>query len=205
MFLRINDVTVAKGRVDELSEVLSNKAVPVVLDQKGCRGLLCAADRATGNCAIVSMWDSKPSLETSEKAIASIRSATVDAVDATLNSVVIAEVLREVRVHPTQVGNQVRVVRITAPAGKADELLAFFDTEALPRLQTQTGFLSSRLLHEAEARDRFAAVSHWTDTAALKSSEKSSKTLREQVTKTIAGASVEQTSTSEIVLAEFTT
>ena len=104
MFLRINDVTVAKGRVDELRDVLSNKALPVVVDQKGCRALLCAADRATGNCAIVSMWDSKRSLEASEKAIASIRSATVDAVDAKLNSVVIAEVLREITIRPSHVG-----------------------------------------------------------------------------------------------------
>ena len=205
MFLRINEVTVAKNRVDELRDVLSNKALPVVVDQKGCRGLLCAADRATGNCAIVSMWDSKRSLEASEKAIASIRSATVDAVDAKLNSLVIAEVLREITVRPSQVGCQTRVVRITAPAGKADELLAFYDAEAVPRLKSQPGFLNSRLIREVENDGRFAAVSHWTDTAALSSSDKNSAALREQVAKTIAGASIERVSTSEIVLAELAT
>jgi quinol monooxygenase YgiN len=205
MFLRINDVTVAKGRVDELRDVLSNKALPVVLDQKGCRGLLCAADRATGNCAIVSLWDSKRSLEASEKAIASIRSATVDAVDAKLNSIVIAEVLSEIRVRPSQVGSQARVVRITAPAGKADELVAFFDTEAVPRLEAQSGFLNARLIREVEEGGRFSAVSHWTDAAALTSSEKSSTALREQVAKRIAGTAIERVSTSEIVLAELAT
>jgi quinol monooxygenase YgiN len=120
MHLRINDVTVSPARVDELREVLSNKALPVVMAQKGCQGLLCAADRATGNCAIVSLWDSKASLQASEQAIASIRSETVDAVDAQLNSVVIAEVLREVRVRPTQVGTRTRVVRGGAPAAHTE-------------------------------------------------------------------------------------
>jgi quinol monooxygenase YgiN len=205
MFIRINDVTVAKGRVDELRDVLSNKALPVVVNQKGCRALLCAADRATGNCAIVSMWDSKRSLEASEKAIASIRSATVDAVEAKLNSVVIAEVLREITTRPTQVGCQARVVRITAPPGKADEMLAFYDAEAVPRLESQPGFLNSRLIREIEHDGRFAAVSHWTDSAALSASEKSSAVLRDQVADSIAGAAIERVSTSEIVLAELAT
>jgi heme-degrading monooxygenase HmoA len=205
MFLRINDVTVAKGRVDEHRDVLSNKALPVVVDQKGCRGLLCAADRATGNCAIVSLWDSKRSLEASEKAIASIRSATVDAVDAKLNSVVIAEVLREVRLGPTRVGTRTRVVRLVAPAGNTDKMVDFYETEAVPRLEAQPGFLNARLIREVEHDGRFAAVSHWADATALASSEKNSTALRDQVTKAIAGTAIERVSTSEIILTEVTT
>jgi quinol monooxygenase YgiN len=205
MYIRINDVTVAKGRVDELRDVLTNKALPVVLDQKGCQGLMCAADRATGNCAIVSRWDSKQSLDASEKAIATIRSATMDALDAKLNSIVIAEVLREIRVGPSQVGTQSRVVRITAPASNAGDLLAFFDTEAIPRLQAQSGFLNARLIREVEQDGRFAAVSHWTDSAALTSSEQASARLRDQAAKTIPGAAIEGVTTAEIILAELTT
>ena len=37
MHLRINDVTVSPARVDELGDVLSNKALPVVRAQKGYR------------------------------------------------------------------------------------------------------------------------------------------------------------------------
>jgi quinol monooxygenase YgiN len=205
MHLRINDVTVSPARVDELREVLSNKALPVVIAQRGCQGLLCAADRATGNCAIVSLWDSKASLEASEKAIASIRSATVDAVDAQLNSVVIAEVLREVRLRPSQVGTRTRVVRLVAPAGTADKMLDFYDTEAVPRLESQPGFLNARLIREVEHDGRFAAVSHWADAAALESSEKNSTALRDQVAQAIAGTSIDRVSTSEIILTEVTT
>jgi quinol monooxygenase YgiN len=205
MHLRINDVTVSPTRVDELREVLSNKALPVVIAQKGCQGLLCAADRATGNCAIVSLWDSKASLEASEKTIASIRSATVDAVDAQLNSVVIAEVLREVRLRPSQVGTRTRVVRLVTPAGNIDKMLDFYDTEAVPRLESQPGFLNARLIREVEHDGRFAAVSHWADAAALESSEKNSTALRDQVAKAIAGTSIERVSTAEIILTEVTT
>lgn len=205
MHLRINDVTVSQTRVDELREVLANKALPVVITQKGCQGLLCAADRATGNCAIVSFWDSKESLEASEKAITSIRSQTVDAVDAQLDSIVIAEVLSEVRLHPTQVGSRARVVRLTAPAGNADKMRDFYETEAVPRLKSQPGFLNARLIREVEHDGRFAAVSHWTDAAALESSEKNSTALRDQVAKTIPGTSIERVSTSEIILIELTT
>jgi heme-degrading monooxygenase HmoA len=205
MHLRINDVTVSPARVDELREVLSNKALPVVMAQKGCQGLLCAADRATGDCAIVSLWDSKASVQASEQAIASIRSETVDAVNARLNSVVIAEVLREVRLGPTQVGTRTRVVRLTLSAGSADKLVEFYDTEAVPRLEAQQGFLNGRLIREVEHDDRFAAVSHWADASALASSEKNSTGLRDEVTKAIAGASIERVSTAEIILTERTT
>jgi heme-degrading monooxygenase HmoA len=200
--LRINDVTVSPGRIDELGEVLTNKALPVVIAQKGCQGLLCAADRATGDCAIVSLWDTKESLEASERAIASIRSATVDAVDAKINSILIAEVLHEVADRPTRVGSQSRVVRFRAPAGSTDKMVDFFQTEAVPRLQAQPGFLNARLTCPVEEDGRFAAVSHWADRASLESSEKNSVALREQVAKTNAGTSIERVSTAEIIVIE---
>jgi len=205
MQLRISDVTVSPARVDELGEVLSNKALPVVRAQNGYRGLLCRADRSTGNCAIVSIWESKEALDASEQAIASIRSETVDAVAAKLNSIELAEVLREVRVSPSQVGSRSRVVRLAAPAGSADKLADFYETVAVPRLESQPGFLSGRFVRNLDQDGRFAAVSHWTDAAALESSEKNSTALRDEVAKAVAGTSIEQVSTSEIILIELAT
>jgi quinol monooxygenase YgiN len=205
MHLRINDITVSPARIDELVDVLTNKALPVVREQKGSLGVLCVADRATGNCAIVSRWDSRESLDASEKAIASIRAATVDALDAQLNNIVIAEVLREVSGRPSQVGSRSRAVRLTAPAASVAQLLDFYDNVGIPRLKAQTGFLNARLIRDVEEDTRFVAVSHWSDAAALESSEKNSADLREEATKTIAGATIETVSTSEIVLVELTT
>ena len=205
MHIRINDVTVSPSRVDELGEVLANKALPVVKAQSGYQGLLCAADRATGNCNIVSLWDTRESLDGSEKAIASIRSETVDAVGAQLNSISISEVLREVRVRPSQVGSRVRVVRLTAPAGSADKMLDFYDTEAAPRLKSQTGFLNSRLVRDVDQDGRFAAVSHWSDSTALEASDKNSAALRDQVATKITGTAVESVSTYEVIQIELTT
>jgi quinol monooxygenase YgiN len=196
---------VSPARIEELGDVLAKKALPVVIAQKGCQGLLCAADRATGNCAIVSLWDSRESLEASEQAIGSIRGETVDAVGAQLNSIVVAEVLREVRVRPSQVGSRTRVVRLTAPAGSADKMLDFYDTEAVPRLQSQPGFLNGRLIREVDDDTRLSAVSHWADAAALEASEKDSSALRDQVARTIAGTAIERVSTSEIIVIELTT
>jgi quinol monooxygenase YgiN len=205
MHLRINDVTVSPGRVDDLGAVLSNKALPVVIEQQGCRGLLCAADRVKGNCAIVSLWDSRESLDASEKAIASIRSDTVDAVGAQLNSITIAEVLREVRVRPSQVGSRSRVVRLTAPGGSTDQVLGFYDKQAVPRLEAEPGFLNARLIRDAANDRRFAAVSHWTDAAALEASDTTSGSLREQVATAITGTVIDRVSTSEIILIELMT
>jgi heme-degrading monooxygenase HmoA len=205
MHLRVNEVTVSPARVDELGGVLSNKALPVVLEQKGCRGLLCAANRATGDCAIVSLWDTRESLDASEKAIAYIRSETVDVVGAQLNRIMIADVLREVRVLPSQVGSRSRVVRITARGGSADQMLDFYETEAVPRLEAQPGFLNARLIREVDNDERFAAVSHWIDAAALEASDKMSGSLREQVADVIAGTVIERVTTAEIILIELMT
>ena len=204
MHLRINDVTVSPARIDELGDVLSNKAEPVLRTQTGFQGLLCAADRATGNCAIVSFWDSKASLNASEPAIASVRSETVDALDAELNSVDIAEVLREVRAAPSKAGNRARVVRIVSLAENADKLLAFYDNEAVPRLQSQEGFLNSRLIRDVDDQTRFAAVSHWADQSAVDASDANSAALRDAVANAIPGTTIERVTTSEIILIELT-
>jgi quinol monooxygenase YgiN len=202
MHIRINEVTVAPTRVDELGEVLENKAVPVVLALPGCQGLLCSADRATGSCTIVSRWDSEQSLEASEKDVASIRSETVDAVEAQLNRLWIAEILREVMVSPLRVGSRVRVVRLRASAG-ADQMVAFYDEEALPRLQSQGGFLGSRLIRDVADATRMAAVSHWADAAALEASDAGSAALRDLVAERVPGTSIEGVSTAELILAEL--
>ena len=204
MHLRINDVTVSPARIDELGDVLSNKAEPVLRTQTGFQGLLCAADRATGNCAIVSFWDSKSSLDASEAAIASIRSETVDALDAELNSLDIAEVLREVRASPSTVGSRTRVVRIVSPAENADKLLAFYE-EVLPRLQSQEGFLSSRLIRNVDDQTRFAAVSHWADQSAVDASDATSAALRDAVANAVPVTTIERVTTSEIILIELNT
>jgi quinol monooxygenase YgiN len=203
MHIRINELTVAPTRVDELGEVLENKAVPVVLALPGCKGLLCSADRATGSCTIVSRWDSEQSLEASEKDVASIRSETVDAVEAQLDRLWIAEILREVMVSPSKVGSRVRVVRLRANAGSADQMVAFYDEEALPRLQSQAGFLSSRLIRDVADATRLAAVSHWADAAALEASDAGSAALRDLVAERVPGTSIEGVATAEIILAEL--
>jgi heme-degrading monooxygenase HmoA len=201
--LRINDVTVKPARIDELGSVLSNKVLPVVNTQKGFQGLLCTANRTTGNCFIVTFWDSKQSVDASEKAIATTRSETIGAVDAQLNSVVIAEALRNVQVKPSRVGTRTRVVRITAPSGSATKLLDFYEKEAVPRFEAQPGFLNSRLIREVDNDGRFAAVSHWADEGALSASEKLSGSLREQVAKAVTGAAIESVATAEIILIEL--
>jgi quinol monooxygenase YgiN len=203
MHVRINDVTVSPDRIDELGDALANKARPVVLAQDGCEGLLCVADRATGNCSIVSLWSSKQQLDASESGVAGIRSETVDAVGAKLNSVTTAEVLREVIGQPTQVGSRGRVVRLTAPAGSAGQMVEFYDAEAVPRYQSQAGFLNARLIG-SEDGTRFTAVSHWLDDASLKASEASSSALREQVTAAVAGSSIDGVSSGEIIFIERT-
>jgi quinol monooxygenase YgiN len=205
MHVRINDVTVSADRVDELAQVLSDKALPVVMAQKGCQGMLCAADRATGNCAIVSMWNSRESLDASESAVAIIRSETVDVTDARLNRVMLAEVMREVRSRPSQVGSRSRVVRLAAPAGSTAQLVDFYDKEAVPRLQAQDGFLNARLIRDLDNDGEFAAVSHWTDAAALEASDTTSGTLRELVGRSIAGTTIEGVSAAEIILVELAT
>jgi quinol monooxygenase YgiN len=204
MHVRINEVTVSPARVDELGDVLANKALPVLLEQPGCKGLLCSADRATGSCTIVSRWDSRESLDASESAVASMRSETVDALDAELDQVSIAEVLREVTATPTRAGNRSRVVRVTAPAGTTGALIDFYGDVALPRLQEQAGFLSSRIIQDVDDETRFAAISHWADEAALKASEASSAGLREAVPTAVAGASIMAVTTGEIVFIELT-
>lgn len=202
MHLRINDVIVPKSEIDELGEVLANKALPVVAAEEGYRGLMYVADRTSGNCAIVSMWDTREAMDASEHAIASIRKAVLEAVTGTLNALIIADVMREVRTVDSQVGNRTRAVRVTARPGSADALLAFYDEEAVPRLQGQPGFLNARLIRDLDHDGKFIAVSHWENADALEDSEAISASLREKVASAVSGATVERVTTSKILLLE---
>jgi quinol monooxygenase YgiN len=204
MHLRINDVGVPTSEVDELAEVLSNKALPVVVAEPGCLGMLYAADRRTGDCAIVSMWDSRESLDQSERAIASIRSAVLSAVTGTLYRLIIADVLREVRTADTTVGSYSRVVRLHTRPGNAAALDEFYAEEAIPRLSEQAGFLNGRLVRDVQNDGAFIAVSHWTGPTALDASEANSKALRDRVAEAVPGTMIDKVTTSEILLFERT-
>lgn len=202
MHLRINDVIVPKSQVDELGEVLSNKALPVVAAEDGYVGLLYTADRMTGSCAIVSMWETLDALEASERAVASIRSAVLEAVTGTLNSLTIADVVREVRATDSRVGNRTRAVRLTTRHGNDDALIAFYEAEAVPRLQSQPGFLNARLVRDLDHEGKFIAVSHWQDADALEDSDATSAGLREAVAEAVPGTVIDRVTTGKILLLE---
>ena len=156
MHLRINDVTVSPSRVDELARYSPTRRCLSSSPRRAPRACSCAADRATGSCAIVSMWDSRESLDSSENAIASIRSATVDAVDAELNGITVGEVLSEVTAQPSKVGSCDPVVRISASALNTDQMVEFYNSVACRasrrKLASSTRAFSARLYKTAASR-----------------------------------------------------
>jgi heme-degrading monooxygenase HmoA len=59
MFARLTTIHVKIERADEVAELFEESVVPAFKSQKGYRGDSFLADRETGKCICISMWDSE--------------------------------------------------------------------------------------------------------------------------------------------------
>jgi len=67
MFARLTIIKVKINRIDEASKLFEKSVIPVFKPQKGYQGDYFLADRKTGKCICISLWDSKEDVVTNEQ------------------------------------------------------------------------------------------------------------------------------------------
>lgn len=91
-FVRVTRCTFDTSKLDQLISDMRNEAVPAVRALNGARALVLAADRATGDGAVTSVWDSAANREASDSALDALRRRIFEAAGARQPEVSLYEV-----------------------------------------------------------------------------------------------------------------
>lgn len=67
MYTRVLIMKVETGRIDEASMLFEESVIPLCKDKKGYKGAYFLADRTTGKCNVITMWDSEEAMMATEK------------------------------------------------------------------------------------------------------------------------------------------
>ena len=62
MFARILRIQTHLDRIDEAAKLFKDQVIPSVKEIKGYRGSKYLADRKTGNCVLMTMWETEEDL-----------------------------------------------------------------------------------------------------------------------------------------------
>jgi heme-degrading monooxygenase HmoA len=73
-FLRLNDVQGSPAKIDDVANLLRERALPVAKTQPGFRAMLMAANRQTGRTLVASAWETAADREASDAAFQGLRS-----------------------------------------------------------------------------------------------------------------------------------
>jgi heme-degrading monooxygenase HmoA len=178
---------------------------------EGYRGLLVLGDPETGNCRIVSMWDSLEALDRSDKGRREVRDSMIAAAGARLESVdryqlFLGENFPTGRADQPGDGPTPAVVRFTmfaGPPASIEEGLRTFRDDLVDWFRDATGFRGWLALLDVP-RGRSVGVTFWATPEALDDDAASGASLRNE---TAAGLDTEVTSVEryEVVMIDTVT
>jgi len=69
MFARITTIQVKVNQIDEASKLFEKSVVPAFKSQKGYQGVQFMADRKTGKCVCISLWDREEDIISNEQSL----------------------------------------------------------------------------------------------------------------------------------------
>ncbi len=67
MYTRVLIMKVEIDRIDEASMLFEESVIPLCKDKKGYLGAYFLADRKTGKCNVITLWDSEEDMMATEK------------------------------------------------------------------------------------------------------------------------------------------
>ena len=67
MFARLLKIQTKINRIDDASKLFAESVLPLCQSQKGFKGAYFMADRKTGNCMPVTLWESEEDMKATEE------------------------------------------------------------------------------------------------------------------------------------------
>jgi hypothetical protein len=142
-----------------------DQVLPILISQKGYRGMTTSADRSNGVLGSSSLWETAEDREASEAALAQSRIDGADIVGGTVSVENYEQVVLEV-VSPPGVGSALSVSPMSMSPEKVDENIAYFKSSSLPDMLATPGVQVVRNLVNRETGNAIVGVV-WADHDAL--------------------------------------
>jgi heme-degrading monooxygenase HmoA len=167
MHARVITFSGAKN-IDDGLTFLREKVMPLINDQQGYRGLTASADRQGGVFGILSLWETEPDRQASQKALADVRQEALNIVGGEMTVEDFEQVVIEMGETPPGPGSALLVQRVSMDPAKVEDNLAFFKSEVVPRIKANPGFRGLRNLMNRESGQGIVGTV-WADTHSLRS------------------------------------
>jgi heme-degrading monooxygenase HmoA len=167
--------------IDAGVRFLRESAVPEIQHQRGFHGLLASGDRSTGTVHILTLWENEQDLTASESTASKVRQEALGVFGGKVTVEAFEQVVMDVGDTPPTDGCMVRTRRIKIDPTKADDQLAMFRSEVLPRMKAMPGFRAVR--HLLDRRTGQGVVGTiWSDEASMKAADQASEQQRRDAT-----------------------
>jgi heme-degrading monooxygenase HmoA len=178
MHVRVITFSGAKN-IDDGLTFLQEKAMPLVSDQQGYRGLTASADRQGGVFAILSLWETDADRQASENALDDVRQHALDIIGGEMTVENFEQVVIEMGDTPPGPGSVLLVQRVSMDPAKVEDNLAFFKSEVVPRIKANPGFRGLRNLMNRQAGQSIVGTV-WADTDSLRSARAQGEQRRQE-------------------------
>lgn len=199
MHTRVVSFTGAKD-IDAGVDVLRQRVLPTLREQKGYRGLTASADRDAGIFAVLTLWDTAADRDASESVLAPIRHEATGLIGGTVDVETFEQVAAEVGDPPPGRGSALMVTRVRMDPATIDDNVGFFEREVMPRIKATPGFQGLR--HMVNRETGVAMVGTvWADDATRKEAADDAMARREEAIGR--GVTFDDVSYREILLAEM--
>jgi heme-degrading monooxygenase HmoA len=143
--------------IDEGVAFVRDQVLPILVSQKGYRGMTTSADRADGVIGIITLWETVEDLDASDGALAQSRVDGANIVGGTVSVDNYEQVVLEV-VSPLAVGSALSVSPMSMSPEKVDENIDYFKSSSLPDMLATPGVLSIRNMVNRETGNAIVGV-----------------------------------------------
>jgi heme-degrading monooxygenase HmoA len=148
-------------------EYVREKALPVVSEQPGYRGMSVSTDRANGVLGVLSLWEDEAALSASEAALASTRDDARSTFGGELTVESFELLVSEVGESPPGPGSRLLVLRLSMSPELIDDNIAYFRREVAPEITAQPGFQALRNMVNRDTGEGITGTV-WADEQALR-------------------------------------
>lgn len=186
--------------VDAAIRNFQDKALPALKEQKGYSGSNASADRGAGVFAVLSLWDTAADRDASERALASVRQQSAEAIGGEMKVETFEQLVAEVGGTPPGPGSALLVTRIKMDPAKIDDNLSFFKSEVVPAIKGSPGFQGLRnMINRSTGEGVVGTV--WADQHSRDQAAEQGKNRRDQAL--ARGVSFGDVSFRDVVLTDF--
>ncbi|HUY66076.1 MAG TPA: hypothetical protein VMV06_04610 [Acidimicrobiales bacterium] len=176
MQTRLVSFTGAKD-IDQGVDYVREEVVPTLNAQHGYRGLTVSADRSGGVLGVLSLWETEADREASESTLAKNRQEGLGIIGGEMSVEVFEQFLAEITERPI-VGSPLMVTRISVEPTEIEENFEFFKSEVLPRIKSNPGFRSLRMMMNRQTGHGLVGVV-WADKEAMETAAASAPSRRQ--------------------------